>query len=111
LGITEPTLRKYYFSELRAREMARDAMEAEMIMSLWEQAEAGNVGAVKQLQARLDRADMERRAQQAAGDDEADDQDVRAKARAVPKGKKEQARDAAADLLSSNPLLNPLRVN
>lgn len=111
LGLSEPSLRKYYFSELKVRAMARDAMEAEMVMLLWEQAEAGNVGAIKQLQAKLDRADMERRAAMAAGEDDTEQRDVKAKARAVPKGKKELARHAAEDLLSQNPLLNPLRVN
>ncbi|WP_245313826.1 hypothetical protein [Bradyrhizobium elkanii] len=46
--ITLPTLRKYYFSELNLREVARDRLDARLAMKLWEQVEAGNVGAMRE---------------------------------------------------------------
>ncbi len=109
LGITQPTLRKHYFQELKVRAMARDALEAAMIEVLWAQAEAGNVGAVKQLQLRLDRVDMEVRARLAANDD--GDVVTPKPLRPATKGKKEQAVIDATDVLDAHPLLDPLRMN
>jgi hypothetical protein len=108
LGISEPVLRQYYSSELKLRSMARDALEAEMLMSMAAQAAAGSVGAVKQVQARFDRTDMAARARAAAGD--AGDV-AKPQPRPVAKGKKDQARQTAEDVLAANPLFDPLRVN
>lgn len=63
LGVTLPTLRKYYFYELRQREQARDRMELRRIELAWELAEKGNVGALKEfgkLVERNDRMEAER---------------------------------------------------
>lgn len=49
LGITLPTLRKHYFSLLRVRDLARDAMDARRVERLWLAAEKGNIGAEKEL--------------------------------------------------------------
>lgn len=46
--ITLPTLRKHYFSELQQRAVARDRLDARLAMKLWEQVEAGNVGAMRE---------------------------------------------------------------
>ncbi len=45
LYVTQPTLRKHYFSELKFREVARDRLEAGVAMKLWEGVQAGNVSA------------------------------------------------------------------
>lgn len=71
LNITEPTLRKYYFSELRSRHEARFRVEGQMLLRLYQQCEQGNVGALKELGKRLGDALLadgafERRAKEAA---------------------------------------------
>ncbi|MGJ4888931.1 hypothetical protein ACQR1Y_12095 [Bradyrhizobium sp. HKCCYLRH3099] len=58
LFITVPTLRKHYFSELRFRDVARDRLVAGLMMKTWEQVQEGNVGAIKQFVAMLDRNDL-----------------------------------------------------
>lgn len=63
LGISLPTLRKHYFSEMKIRESARTALDAERMMLLWEAAQGKNVGALKAIDAALrdiDRAKIER---------------------------------------------------
>lgn len=57
LNITLPTLRKHYFFELRQREAARDKMEARRFELAWKAAEAGNVGAMREVGRLLDRND------------------------------------------------------
>lgn len=106
LGISEPTLRKHYLRELKVRAMARDALEAELLSAMVSEARAGSVGAFKQVQARFDRIDMVKRAKAAAGEEAEKPKD-----RPLPKGKKDQARQAAEDALAANPLFNPTRVN
>ncbi|HBF32659.1 hypothetical protein [Rhizobium sp.] len=87
LNITEPTLRKYYFSELKSRHEARFRVEGQLLLRLYEQCEQGNVGALKELGKKLGEALLadgafERRATATAA----------AVAPKVPKlGKKEQA--------------------
>lgn len=56
--VTQPTLRKYYFSELKFRDVARDRLNAGLAMKIWEQVQAGNVGAMKEFQKFLDRNDL-----------------------------------------------------
>jgi hypothetical protein len=56
LNITEPTLRKHYFSELKHRDEGRFRLEGQMLLRLYEQAEAGNVGAIKELNRKLEGA-------------------------------------------------------
>jgi hypothetical protein len=58
LYVTLPTLRKHYFSELRFREVARDRLNAGLAMKLWEQVQAGNVGAMKEFQSFVQRNDL-----------------------------------------------------
>lgn len=63
LGVTLPTLHKYYFYELRQREVARDRLDMRRLELAWELAEAGNVGAFKEfgkLVERNDRMEAER---------------------------------------------------
>ncbi|WP_299647973.1 hypothetical protein [uncultured Jannaschia sp.] len=49
LGISLPTLRRYYFSELKRREMQRTRFELWRAETLAVQAASGNVGAMKEL--------------------------------------------------------------
>ena len=49
LGISLPTLRKYYFSELKRADMQRDRFELWRVHQLAELANAGNVSAIKEL--------------------------------------------------------------
>lgn len=79
LGITLPTLKKHYFSILKAREVARDRVEAIGLLSLWSMGRAGNVAAMKEYFRRHDAA---------LGD--IFDDDVERERKKV--GKKEQAR-------------------
>lgn len=90
LRITQDTLRKYYFVELRAQDEARAALEGWRLLRLYEAGEGGNVGALKEIGKILERKDIEAldramRARQASGD----------KGKPQPKGKKEQAKEAA----------------
>lgn len=58
LFITIPTLRKHYFSELRYRATARDRLHAAMALKLWEEAQGGNIGAIREFNRFLDRNDL-----------------------------------------------------
>ncbi|SER57984.1 hypothetical protein [Rhizobium sp. NFR03] len=56
LGITEPTLRKHYFRELACRQTARFQLEGTVLLRLYEEVEAGNVAAIKELGKKIDKA-------------------------------------------------------
>jgi hypothetical protein len=58
LRITQPSLRKHYFSELKFRDVARDRLNAAMAMKLWAQVEAGNVSAMREFNGLLERNDI-----------------------------------------------------
>jgi hypothetical protein len=58
LNITLPTLRTYYFSQLRVREAARDRLDARVAMTLWDQFQAGNTAAGREFVRLVDRNDM-----------------------------------------------------
>src|SRR5690606_19757844 len=59
LRITRPTLRKHYSSELRHRDEARDALKAAHLMMVYTAADAGNVGAMKQLGQLIERDELD----------------------------------------------------
>jgi predicted transcriptional regulator len=86
LGITQPTLRKHYFSEVEQRDAMAVRLEASLVAKLFDMAKSGNVGAIKQLLHRHDRAQLARQAASLPGE-------RRAAAEAI--GKKE-ARAVAA---------------
>lgn len=56
LGITVPTLKRHYFSVLKARDVARDKVEAIGLLSLWSMGREGNVAAMKEYFRRHDAA-------------------------------------------------------
>ncbi len=58
LSITPPTLRKFYFRELKFREEARDRVDAALLARCWEQVEKGNVGAMREFGKLVERNDL-----------------------------------------------------
>ena len=55
IGVSKPTLRKHYFSELKSVDAARFRLEAAMLTVLAREAEAGSVAAVKELDRLMER--------------------------------------------------------
>ena len=99
LGISVPTLRKYYFSELKRREMQKLRFQLWQMEKLADLANGGNVGALKELR----RIEADRRAEVAAQRmrDAPEDEDD------APIGKKEAARRAAETAVADDPDLTP----
>ncbi|WP_316158766.1 MULTISPECIES: hypothetical protein [unclassified Bradyrhizobium] len=58
LRITEPTLRKHYFSELESRDVARDRLNAALLMKGYEAAQAGSATAIRMFLQLVDRNDL-----------------------------------------------------
>lgn len=58
LFVSQPTLRRYYFSELKRRDVQRDRLDAKRFEQVFEQAEAGNVGAMRLLNQMVEKNDM-----------------------------------------------------
>jgi hypothetical protein len=58
LLVTQPTLRKHYFSELKYRDVARDRLEAGVAEKLWEGVQAGNISAIREFRAFVERNDL-----------------------------------------------------
>lgn len=108
LDCSPATIRRYFRSELRARDRMRDQLEAERLMSVTELAMSGNVGAHRQLDRLVDRNDqmlLQRRVQNPEVETEADAAPVKAK------GKKEGQVEAAKRVVESDPLLQPGLLN
>lgn len=87
LGITKPTLRKYYFFELKKKDDARLIVKAKALAHLMEQVEAGNVSAISKYLDRLDKHERRILAEQMASSKPEKKGYV---------GKKQQAKDDAA---------------
>ncbi|WP_167685889.1 resolvase [Parasedimentitalea denitrificans] len=49
MHISQPTLRRYYFSELKRRDIQRDRLDAWRFEKIVDQVESGNVGAMRLL--------------------------------------------------------------
>lgn len=94
LRISEPTLRKHYFRELRDRAGARQRLEAKLYSGLLKGVEEGNASSIDKLFKRLDRFDQWMLSNAVANRDPADSRKAKVKS-LPPKGKKEQARDDA----------------
>lgn len=58
LYITQPTLRKHYFSELKYRDVARDRLVSQLGIKLLDGVNAGNVSAIREFQKYLERNDL-----------------------------------------------------
>ncbi len=98
LGIHLKTLKRYFIPELKEREAMRDRLTARMLEIAMDQANAGNIGALKQLDRLLEKNDrME--AERAMGSAPSTD-----KPQAERVGKKvtdaQRAIDADADLMA-----------
>lgn len=93
IGVSVPTLRKHYFSEVAKRDAARLRMEMTQLSRLNDHAAAGNVAAEKELLKRLDKARVE-----SIADRVADRGRNGAPPRAPKPGKKAAAKAAAAEV-------------
>lgn len=58
IGITPPTLRKNYSRELKLRDEQRDRLTAAVAMRLWKGIQDGNVAAIREFNAFLERNDL-----------------------------------------------------
>jgi len=58
LGISEPTLRRNYFRELKTKEDARFRVEGTRMLRLYQEVESGNVAAIKELGKALEKGDL-----------------------------------------------------
>jgi len=58
LGISEPTLRKFYFRELRFRLEMRDRLDARIAEKLMEGVSSGNISAIREFRRLLERNDI-----------------------------------------------------
>lgn len=95
LGVSPPTLRKHYFSELKRREMQRARFDLWRLHKLAELSNDGNVSALKELNKITDRRDRE-----------AIDRKVREQNDANPKrGKKEEAQKRAEQAAKTSSFL------
>ncbi|WP_313326105.1 hypothetical protein [Sphingobium yanoikuyae] len=104
IGISVPTLRKVYFSEVEKRSEARLRMEMVQLSRLNDQAGAGNVAAEKELIKQLDRLRQRDQQQQLAP--------APTKAAAPKLGKKEAAKAQAQDVRGLyEPPAPPTRLN
>lgn len=91
LGVSPATVKRYFRAELKVRDAMRDRLDARRFEIAMEQANAGNVAALKELGKMIERSDMmlvDRRLRDAQGS--AADQGKEEKV-----GKKEAARAAA----------------
>ena len=94
LGITPPTLRKHYFRELKIRDVARDKLEAQRRVLLWQQGCAGNVAAMREFGRLMETDDVAKA-----------DRDVREASRPAPRspeGKKVAAQREAAEVVEDS---------
>lgn len=98
LDITEPTLRKHYFSVLKRKADARLQAEAWLLAKIGEQVSEGNVAAMKELARRFDKFDISLLAERAANrgrDDRGRDDRQKAQPRL---GKKDQQKADARSI-------------
>jgi heme exporter protein D len=91
LGVSQPTLRKHYFSEVEQRKAMLDRLEADQLAKLFDQSAGGSTAATKALLDRCDDARMARLAGLVAKGRRPDEV-------VAPKGKKEQRLDAARNV-------------
>lgn len=98
LGVSSKTIQRYFSPELKSREMMRDMLDARRFEIAMEQANSGNMTALKELSAMIDRNDrmeIERKMGTKDSDDETPSQ---------RQGKKaidaQRAIDADADLMA-----------
>lgn len=86
MGISQPTLRKHYFSSVEKRDSADRRVEAELLVELIGQVKDGKTGAATELFKRLDRGRLDKMAARHRAPEP----------KAAKKGKKEEAQEKAA---------------
>lgn len=59
LGITQPTLRKHYFSELEQWRVARLRLKASLLARLFAEGQKGNVGAIKEIFKQIEKGELD----------------------------------------------------
>ncbi|MFN3675795.1 MAG: hypothetical protein ACK4TC_07420 [Sphingomonas pseudosanguinis] len=103
IGISVPTLRKHYFSEVAKRKDAKLRMEMTQLSRLNSAAADGNVTAEKELFKRLDKAAIEQLADRVV---------ERGRQSKAPKGKKVAEREAAQEAVKKyQPRQGPALLN
>lgn len=93
MDITQPTLRKYFISELKIRDVALDRLEAQQMSMLFAHAQDGNVTAIKELRSIIEKlraAEADRKFDGQARPSE--------QGKSKPLGKKEAEQQAADDV-------------
>lgn len=88
-----PTLKRYYFSELKARAIQRDRLKARQLMQAFAKAEEGVVGAMRFFEQLVEKNDL----MELAGGFEGKGKHKPKREPEKPKGKKDQAHQAAKD--------------
>lgn len=93
VGLSMPTFRKYYFSELEQWEVARLRLKAKQLLLLAEAAATGKVAAIKEMFAQIEKAglvDLSNKAANRGAGRPAEERE-----RQPRKGKKEERNEAA----------------
>ncbi|WP_283195502.1 AraC family transcriptional regulator [Rhizobium sp. AN80A] len=96
IGVSPATLKRYFRAELKQRDAMRDRLDARRFEIAMDQANAGNVAALKELGKMLDSNDrmgMDQRLRDAQASRRTDTQ--KSKDQDAPQGKKEAAKAAA----------------
>ena len=104
LRVTLPTLRKHYFSELKSRAVARDRLDAAVMMRAWDGVQKGNVSAIRLFGHLLERNDLMNFGQAIKPRDAARADAPAPEAKAPKLGKKEAAVVAAHSPDAGTPL-------
>jgi hypothetical protein len=107
IEVSLPTLHRYFGKILAERDMMRDRMIARRAELLWQQAESGNVGALKEVAKLMEANDRKTWAEGLRDSEEMEKPDSLAPvAKAKALGKKEEAVQAASDAIAADPDLN-----
>ncbi|WP_375780855.1 hypothetical protein ACE103_20155 [Bradyrhizobium sp. ma5] len=106
LFITQPTLRKHYFSELKFKDVARDRLVAQVGVKLMDGVNAGNVSAIREFQKYLERNDLmlygqtQQPARAAAAEKPAPEEKVGKKAAAIAAAQQPDAGTPLGELMA-----------
>lgn len=95
IGVTMPTFRKHYFSELAQWKQARLRLKAKQLQLLAAAAATGKVAAIKEMFAQIDKAGLVDLSNKAANRGQAASRQTEERERQPRKGKKEERSEAA----------------
>jgi hypothetical protein len=105
VGLSLPTFRKYYFSEIKMQDVALLRVKGRHIELLWAKAESGDVGAMKEIGKMLDRVELAALSEQVIHRDSVE------RSKAPKLGKKEQQKIAASAVTGKFATPNGPRMN